>query len=51
MSKKKKQIAYTIITKQYFDVDENVDIEEILDHLRERGSAEVTNVCISTVDE
>lgn len=39
-----KCIVYTLVAKLVFDADENIDIESILDDLRGRGVAEISEV-------
>jgi hypothetical protein len=43
---KNKKIEYTIEAKLYFDFEENIDIERMLDEFRGIGTAEVVEVKI-----
>jgi len=43
---KNKKIEYTIEAKLYFDFEENIDIERMLDEFRGIGTAKVVEVKI-----
>lgn len=51
MEKTKKQLVYTIKTEQYFDVDSNIDIEDILEYLRGNGNVNIESVKLIEVKE
>jgi len=44
MNDEKRLIKYTIVGHLYFEMDENIDLDEYLDVIQRNGDAEVTDV-------
>lgn len=51
LNKLNKQIVYTIQAELFFDVEDDIEINDILDNLRGVGDAEIMDVKIVDKDE